>query len=108
MDEWDSQRPPDEPGDSEGGQPGTEAFGLSRWRRFWNEGGKARRWVKWSLCGAAALGAVLGITLVCQVYIWPPDFAELRTSVEMPIRLADGTPSVRRVGPAAPGWVPYR
>ncbi|MBI4405900.1 MAG: transglycosylase domain-containing protein [Deltaproteobacteria bacterium] len=35
-----------------------------------------------------------------------PDFSDLRSSVSVPIRLADGTVSSRLVGPRAKGWVP--
>jgi len=59
----------------------------------------------WGAGAILALVLGLGALLLLQVYVFPPDFTELRAAVDMPIRLADGSRSVRRVGPAAPGWV---
>lgn len=41
-----------------------------------------------------------------SLFIAVPDFTQLKRSVDVPIELANGEKSERRVGPAAPGWVP--
>ena len=59
------------------------------------------------------LGALLGvvltvgapITLIIGTISNVPDFTQMRSSVEVPIFLANKQKSTRRVGPKAPGWV---
>lgn len=58
----------------------------------------------------ASLAAVLFLAaasaLLISTLIEVPDFKRLKDYVDVPIRLADGTKSTRRVGPHAAGWVP--
>ncbi len=57
------------------------------------------------------LGLVLivgaGVSVVVAV-VNAPDFSGMKTKLEYPIKLADGTKTKRWVGPTAPGWVPAK
>jgi monofunctional glycosyltransferase len=62
----------------------------------------------------AGVGLVVGIGLLIILFVagsayWmfydTPDFTQMKRSVEVPIRLANGEMSVKKIGPMAPGWV---
>lgn len=59
---------------------------------------------------AAVFAFVFGVGTVVAYTVYSfgttPDFDRMRGSVTVPIKLADGTPSTRVVGPRASGWVP--
>lgn len=57
-----------------------------------------------TVAATVLVGATAAFALVSAIN--PPDFALMKRSVEVPIKLANGTKSTRKVGPAAPGWVP--
>ncbi len=53
------------------------------------------------VAGTAFLG---GLVLYLKFHI--PNFAQMRSLVEMDVKLASGKEAKRQVGPKAPGWVP--
>ncbi len=69
------------------------------------EGPKKRTTLVVAIVGIVLAIAFLG-SLVLYLKFKLPNFAQMRSSVEMPIKLANGTESTRRVGPKAQGWVP--
>lgn len=57
---------------------------------------------------AFVLLVAAGVALAAHAFLKLPDFESMRSSVEIPIRLASGEKAMRRVGPKAPGWVPIQ
>lgn len=62
---------------------------------------------KWLLALLLAAGtfSVAVLALVFDILISIPDFNGLKTSVDVPIHLANGEKAKKRIGPNAPGWV---
>jgi monofunctional glycosyltransferase len=67
--------------------------------------GRQKTFLVVGIVGLLGAAAFLG-SLVLYLRFKIPNFAQMRSSVEMDIRLANGQESTRKVGPRAPGWVP--
>lgn len=57
-----------------------------------------------AIIGALAFVGGVG-WIFYSLFIAVPDFTLLKRAVDVPIELASGDKAVRRIGPAAPGWV---
>lgn len=68
--------------------------------------GKASR-VFLGITLALVLIAGAGVSVVVALTN-APDFGGMKSKVDVPIKLADGTKSKKWMGPAAPGWVPIK
>lgn len=66
--------------------------------------GKRKTLLVVAIVGIVAGAAFLG-GLVLYLKFRLPNFAQMRSAVQMDIRLANGKESTRQVGPRAPGWV---
>lgn len=55
---------------------------------------------------AGAFCIISAISLIVFAVVNVPSFEGMRTSVEVPIKLANGQKSTRKVGPKAPDWAP--
>lgn len=55
---------------------------------------------------ALLFGLLSAVSLVVFAIVNVPSFDDMKKEVSVPIKLANGTKSTRRVGPKAPDWVP--
>jgi len=55
--------------------------------------------------GSFTLILLACLYILLDFFILVPDFTQMRKKVEVPIRLANGDPSTRWIGPEAMGWV---
>jgi membrane peptidoglycan carboxypeptidase len=60
--------------------------------------------VKWALFAGFVVVVVLSLMSFYDLVLRVPDFTQLKESVDVPIRLANGKAAMRRMGPRAPGW----
>ncbi len=62
--------------------------------------------VKWLVLLGVGIISVFGAVVAIDLFVRVPDFARLKESIEVPIRLANGDKALRAMGPRTPGWVP--